>query len=292
MVPRNSVPDSLMSPLSTHSVPSYTLHILLLCEIYSILLCHYGHINASTSSSWLPVYLFLLSGRSRSPTRNRSFSVFAKSNRPCKYVFIPIPWLNRPYTSLSSVSPISPFFLALVFPSFYPFLLLLSCTSQTSMWTSSLLGFLLCPSVLPRLRYPTLFQLALLLLSPTQLYQRRLAASFLARSLLYVAVTTFSRLYFVLSGYIPSSALPVVLQHLRIFSLAVICTVSICFTNSASPSDTSPARSSFRYDHIYQDTSLNPSVKARDCYYRIHLAYECFALSYNFCYGCISRAVF
>ena len=54
----------------------------------------HGHICASTSSSRLLVYLFFLPGRSRSPTRKRSWSVFVKSTGPCKYVFIPIPSLN------------------------------------------------------------------------------------------------------------------------------------------------------------------------------------------------------
>ena len=39
----------------------------------------------------------LLSGRSRSPTRNRSFSVFTKSVLPCNCVFIPISSLTPPY---------------------------------------------------------------------------------------------------------------------------------------------------------------------------------------------------
>ena len=54
---------------------------------------------------------------------------------------------------------------------------------------------------------------------------------------------------FVLSGYIPNSALNtalfVVLEHPSISLAAVICTVSSCFTNFASPSHTSPAYSNF-----------------------------------------------
>ena len=54
---------------------------------------------------------------------------------------------------------------------------------------------------------------------------------------------------FVLSGYIPSSALTtvllVVLQHPSIFLAAVICTVFSCFTNFAFPSHASPAYSNF-----------------------------------------------
>ena len=70
-----------------------------------------------------------------------------------------------------SVYPIPPFFLALALPLFLSFLLLLPCIPQTSLKTSSLLGFSLYPSILSQSRYLTLFQLALLLRSPVQLYQ-------------------------------------------------------------------------------------------------------------------------
>ena len=61
------------SPL-THLVPPCIFHIILLCESYSIVVPH-GHIFVATSpSSRLLVYPFLLSGRSRCPTRNRSFN--------------------------------------------------------------------------------------------------------------------------------------------------------------------------------------------------------------------------
>ena len=73
---------------------------------------------------------------------------------------------------------LSPYFLALFFPFFLPFLLLLSCTPQTYLWTISLLGFLLYPSIFSRLRYPILFQLGLSLLSLIQPYQLWLATFF------------------------------------------------------------------------------------------------------------------
>ena len=58
------------------------------------------HIWVATSpSSRLLVNLFLLSGRSRSPTRSRTFSFFAYSIGPCRYVLIPISSLNPPYIS-------------------------------------------------------------------------------------------------------------------------------------------------------------------------------------------------
>ena len=76
---------------------------------------------------------------------------------------------------LSSVSPLSPCFLALVFTFFLSFLLLLPCTSQKSLKGSS-------STLFPPVSFhafsttldPTLFQLSLSLLSPIQLYQLRL----------------------------------------------------------------------------------------------------------------------
>ena len=50
--------------------------------------------------------------------------------------------------NLTSVPPPSPCFLELAFPLFMSFLLLLSLTPQTSLWTVSLFGFLLYPSIL------------------------------------------------------------------------------------------------------------------------------------------------
>ena len=89
--------------------------------------------------------LFLLSGRSRSPTRNCSFSVFAQSMGPCKYLsFLSLSVTSR--TSLN-VLPFPPCFLTLAFFFSLPFLLLLDCT-QGSPWTVSLPGF---PYFLPYL---------------------------------------------------------------------------------------------------------------------------------------------
>ena len=82
----------------------------------------------------------------------------------------------------------------------------------------SLLGFLLFPYILSRLRYRTLFQLALLWLSSTQSYQGISYGwyLFLCVLSLYCYVNFLTSL-FVLSGYIPSSApdtvLLVVLEH-------------------------------------------------------------------------------
>ena len=76
-------------------------------SLYTFIFSHYeipdlfrlpqGHICASSSSR----LLVLLSGRPRSPTRNCSSSVFARSIGPCKYVFIYL-LSNLPYVSKSS----------------------------------------------------------------------------------------------------------------------------------------------------------------------------------------------
>ena len=58
----------------------------------------------SASSIRLTIYLFLLAGRSRSPTRKHSLSVFAQSIGPCQNVFIsPISSFDPPYVSHCSV---------------------------------------------------------------------------------------------------------------------------------------------------------------------------------------------
>ena len=76
----------------------------------------HGHIFVATSSSrLLLVYLFPLSGRSGSPTRNRSVSAFSRSplGRACTFSFQYLP--STPCMSLR-VASLSPYFLALVFP--------------------------------------------------------------------------------------------------------------------------------------------------------------------------------
>ena len=149
---------------SKTSNPLFPFHILLLCEFYSIALPH-GYICVSTSSSSrLLVNLFLLSGRVRSPKQNHSFSVFIKSRGPCRFVFIPIPSLFSPDISkcLSDCTWLHIKRLhdggnaqrgrqttegRLASPSFLSFLLLLlPFTSQSSLRTKCLLGFLLYPS--------------------------------------------------------------------------------------------------------------------------------------------------
>ena len=134
---------------------------------------------------------FLLSGRSRSPTRSRSFSVSRSPLRPCKHASIPIPSLNPPYI-LQVFSSISPCFLALVLRSFLSFPLRLSCISHSSPRTLHLLDFLLHPSTLSPRRYPTLFQrspFCYFLPYSSISYGRQ--PFFLARSFLCIAVSTF-----------------------------------------------------------------------------------------------------
>ena len=124
-------------PLLILPVPPCTFHIISLlrmCVLLSIALPH-GH-NCACIYFVLPAtgtHLFLFSGRSRSPTRSRSFSVFATSTGPCKSVFIPIPWVNPPCIVIIGVSSLC--FLELAFLFFTYFLLLLHCTPQTSLRT-------------------------------------------------------------------------------------------------------------------------------------------------------------
>ena len=93
-------------PSQKHPVPPRAFHILPLCELYSIGLAQ-RHICASTcSSSRLLVYLVFFSGRSRSPTQNRSFSVFVKSIGPC------IQFLSLPLRSRNSGSSYFALFLS------------------------------------------------------------------------------------------------------------------------------------------------------------------------------------
>ena len=103
-----------------------------------------------------------------------------------------------------------------------------------------------------RLRYPILFQLALLLFSPIQPYQLSLATSFLAYSLLCIAISSSSRLYLFQVSTILLLLLILYysscLSILVVFLAAVICSVfscSSCCTNFAFPSHTPPAYSNF-----------------------------------------------
>ena len=100
--------------------------------------------------------------------------MFSRSPLGCVNTFSFLSLLLTPRISLS-VSPISPYLLTPAFPLFLPLYLHVSCIPHTYLMTAPLLGFLLYPSILPRLRYPILFQLALLIFSPIQLYRLWLA---------------------------------------------------------------------------------------------------------------------
>ena len=162
-----------------HSVPPCIFHTLPLCEFYSLLLCHKGTsvLFPPPPPDYWPTSFFFLAGPG--PLHEIAVSAFLRSplGRANSFSFLFL--LLIPRKSLS-VSPLSPCFLALAFPLFLYFLLLLSCTPQTSLWTVYLLGFLLQPCVLSRLCYPTVSQLALLLPSPIHPYQLWLATSFSA----------------------------------------------------------------------------------------------------------------
>ena len=71
----------LPPPRSVNPVPPCTFHSLPQCEFYSHFVYHKVLYHKGKSVNLPPPpdcrYLFLLSGRFRSPTRNRSFSVFA-----------------------------------------------------------------------------------------------------------------------------------------------------------------------------------------------------------------------
>ena len=154
----------------------------------------HGHMCASTSSSSrLLVYLFLLSGRSRS-LHEIAVSAFPRSplGRADTFSFQYLP--QTPCIS-PSVSPFSPYLLALAVPFLLSFLLRLSCTHQTYLKIVPLLGLPLNPSLFSRLGHLILFQLALLSFSPIQPYQPWLpwlTTPFLTHYLLYVAISTFS----------------------------------------------------------------------------------------------------
>ena len=102
MLPTSSMSHTSIFLISSSNTSNSPLDISYSPTMWVLLyfVAPHGHIFiATSSSSRLLVYLFLLSGRSKSPTRNRSFSYFVKSIAPCRYVFIPISSLNPPYIS-------------------------------------------------------------------------------------------------------------------------------------------------------------------------------------------------
>ena len=95
-VPYFSMLHSSIASSVTHPVAPCTFHIVPLCEFSLYYFATKAHLRIFfllLPTTGIP----LLSGRSRSPTRNRSFSVFTKSVLPCNCVFIPISSLTPPY---------------------------------------------------------------------------------------------------------------------------------------------------------------------------------------------------
>ena len=195
----SSLPNSCMSHPSNFLISStntfrsslYISHYPFIRVLLSIVVPH-GHMCTSTSSSSrLLVYLFCLVGPG--PLHEIAISAFRVVHWAVQIRFHSNIF-PQPPVYLSSVCPLSPYFLALAFPSLLSFLLLLSCTRQTSLRTVPFLG-LINPSIFFRLFYPMSFHFALLSFSPIQPYQLWLATSFPAYSLLTIVISTFSRLY-------------------------------------------------------------------------------------------------
>ena len=88
--PLSSYPRTHAVPLVRFTFSHFVSSTLLLCRNFYPNALPQGHVYASSSSSRLLVFLFVLSDRSKSPTRTRSFSVFAWSTGPPKCVFIHI----------------------------------------------------------------------------------------------------------------------------------------------------------------------------------------------------------
>ena len=200
-------------------------HILLQCEFHSLFLCHAGtsmHLFPPPPGYWYTAFFFLACP---SHLHESTASAFTRSPLGLANTFSFIFLASIPRIS-PSVFLILPCFVALAFPFFLSFLLILPCTTQTSRRTSPLLGFPLYPSILSQLRYPTLWR-PFVTFSHTAL-STMAGNLFFAYSLLSIAVSTFLISQFVWSECVPSSALTtvllliVVLEHLRIFLAAVI----------------------------------------------------------------------
>ena len=227
-----------------------------------------GHICESTlSSSRLLVYLFLLAGRSRSPTRNRSFSVFAKSYGSCKCVSIPISSLSPPYLSKRFSAIASSLALASI-PCFYPFFE--GCLVPSKLLYGQ-------HSVLVSSRtLPYLLDYAIPPYSSSPFATFPLSA--MAGSLLFGMFLTlychfnFLPYLFVLSGYISTSALNfvflVVLEHATNTNFCSCCHLHCSRSLRSLPMFFLRILAlvhSHQHQHQHQDISLNSTVKVRIC---------------------------
>lgn len=136
----------------------------------------------------------LSSGRARSSTPNRTFSFFTLFTGLCRYIFIPIPSLKPSY--FFQVLFVVHFLPQHLFFSWFFFLRpLLSCIRCIHLSTLSRLGFLLCPSILSRLPYPTLSMPALSSPSSIRSYRLWMANSLLTCSLCYIVFLILLCLY-------------------------------------------------------------------------------------------------
>ena len=155
------------------------------------------------------------------------------------------------------VLPRSPSFVALDFPLLLSFALLLSCIPQNFSIDNKSSWFL--PESF-RILSTTLSHLIparpLVIFFHTALSALCWQPFFFWYSLLYIAFSTFSRLYFIIKNENPlqlwyilsstlSSVLLVVFEHPCTFLAAEMWTVSSCFTNFVFSSHTPPAYSSF-----------------------------------------------
>ena len=161
-------------------------------------------------------YNFLLFGRSRSPTRNRTFDVFAESFGPRKYVFLPIPFPSTIHVFIRfNLGPFIRFNFGPYrepLPYFYPFSYFRSFSADiVSPWFPPK-SFHIFSTTISHLI--PLFQVALFLLSPIQFYQLWLATSFFGMSL-----TLHCQFKFLISPVVLSGTLPVLLLILYYYCL-------------------------------------------------------------------------
>ena len=166
------------------------------CESYFVLLYHTSKYFCASmsSSSWLVVYLFVLSVRSRSPLYTKSiFQLFRIGHYSAVYVLFLMSSFNPRYISVFFAS-FTLFFSASLsrspIPLFTPVLYRpIFSMNGTSSWSPP------NPRIFSRLRHPALLQRAILLfcllLQPYQLWPTTL---FLAYSFLYIAIATSSPL--------------------------------------------------------------------------------------------------
>ena len=128
--------------------PPSMFHIFLLCQSYTILVCHtniYVHVAPRPPDKWSK-YICLSYHVGLGPLNKTAVSDFAQSIGPCRYLFIAISSLNPPYIS-RLFSPFDKLFNARLSVSLRINFLLLSWTRQTYPYTVHLIGLPLNYSV-------------------------------------------------------------------------------------------------------------------------------------------------